>query len=408
MRRCSHHHAAGGGARLSALHSEPPARSPALALSAYYFAYFAYVGAYSPYFTLYLSEIGLAAAQIGMLYAIPQVMRIVGPNAWGALADRSGAPTIILRLAALLALAAFALAYAGSSFTWLFMVLVAMHFFTSAQMPLIEAITLNHVRDAPGGYGRIRVWGSVGFIVSVLGLGALLDIAPVSAVLHVVAAMLALTVLAAWLIPAGGPRSRADPGNPVSAVLRRHEVRAFLLAGALNAFAHAALYTFYSIYLADHGYSKTTIGLMWALGVTIEVAVFQFMPQLTRRFDLRMLYFSSFVVCAVRFLIIAWCVDYWWMLVAAQLMHASTFAVYHASAVGLVGRYFGARNQARGQALYISLSFGVGGFAGGIVGGYLWELVGPGWTFSLSALAGALGAVVLAWRGQLTGPSRVQ
>ena len=380
-------------------------RSKSLALSGYYFAYFAYVGAYSPYFTLYLNEIGLAATQIGLLYAIPQVMRIVGPNAWGWLADRSGAPTTILRLAALLALAAFAFAYAGTSFTWLFVVLLAMHFFTSAQMPLVEAITLNHVHDAPGGYGRIRVWGSVGFIGSVLGLGALLDLAPVSAVLHVVAATLALTLIAAWLIPVGGPRRRADAGNPLSAVLRRHEVRAFLLAGALNAFAHAALYTFYSIYLAGQGYNKTTIGLMWALGVTIEIAVFQFMPQLTRRVDLRTLYFSTFVVCAVRFLVIAWCVDYWWLLVLAQLMHASTFAIYHASAVGLVGRYFGAENQARGQALYISLSFGVGGFIGGIASGYLWDKVGPGWTFTLSAMAGALGAAVLAWRGQLAGPN---
>lgn len=405
MWRCIHHHAGGGGARLSPLHSEGPARSPALALSAYYFAYFAYVGAYSPYFTLYLKEIGLAATQIGLLYAIPQVMRIFGPNAWGWLADRSGAPTIILRLAALLALAAFALAYAGTSFTWLLMVLLAMHFFTSAQMPLVEAITLHHVREAPGGYGRIRVWGSVGFIGSVLGLGALLDVAPVAAVLHVVAATLALTLVAAWLIPAGGPRSRPNAGNPLSAVLCRGEVQAFLTAGALNAFAHAALYTFYSIYLAEHGYSKTAIGLMWALGVIIEIAVFQYMPQLTRRFDLRSLYFSTFVVCVVRFLVIAWCVEVWWLMVLAQLMHASTFAVYHASAVGLVGRYFGPRNQARGQALYISLSFGVGGFIGGITSGYLWDKVGPGWTFTLSAVAGALGAVVLAWRGQLAGPN---
>ena len=367
-------------------------------MSAYYFAYFAYVGAYSPYFTLYLSEIGLAATQIGLLYAIPQVMRIVGPNAWGWLADRSGAPTTILRLAALLSLFAFALAYAGSSFTWIFMVLVAMHLFTSAQMPLVEAITLNHVRDAPGGYGRIRVWGSVGFVLAVLGLGALLDVAPVAAVLHVTAAMLLLTAIAAWMIPHAAALARPDAGNPVGRVLRRREVQAFLLAGALNGFAHAALYTFYSIYLSEHGYSKTTIGLMWALGVIIEIAVFQAMPQLMRRFDLQTLYFSSFVVCAIRFLIIAWGVGHWWLLALAQLMHASTFAVYHASAVGLVGRYFGPENQARGQALYVSLSFGVGGFTGGVVSGYLWDKVGPGWTFTLSAAAGALGVAVLAFR----------
>lgn len=368
---------------------------PAQALAVYYFAYFAYVGAYSPYITLYLKDLGLAAAQIGMLYAIPQVMRIFGPNVWGALADRSGAPVPILRAAALLSLLSFCLLYAGSTFAWIFVVLVATHFFTSAQMPVVEALTLHEVRDAPGGYGRIRVWGSVGFIAAVLGVGALLDAAAPRAVLHVVAGMLFCTVAASWLIPvAGGAGGRAKSGS-VAAVLAQAHVRAFLGAGALNAFAHSALYTFYSIHLAEHGYSKTTIGIMWALGVAIEIAVFQCMPQIMRRFDASRLFFSTFAVCGVRFLIIGWCVESWWLLVLAQLLHASTFAVYHASAVALVGRYFGPANQGRGQALFISLSFGLGGFLGGIVSGLLWDRVGPSWTFSVSAVAGLLGMMLL-------------
>jgi PPP family 3-phenylpropionic acid transporter len=383
------------------------ALAPALALSGYYFAYFAYVGAYSPYITLYLKDLGLAATQIGVLYAIPQVMRIFGPNAWGALADRSGAPVAILRLATVMALACFCLLYFGSTFSWVFAVLVGVHFFTSAQMPVVEALTLNEVREAPGRYGRIRVWGSVGFIAAVLGLGALLDLANPRAVLHVVSGLLFITIIAAWLVPHGTGGQSAAARGPVGPILRRAEVRAFLCAGALNAFAHAALYTFYSIYLADHGYSKTTIGIMWALGVVIEIGVFQAMPQIMRRFDPAALFFSTFVVCAVRFLIIGWCVDYWWLLVLAQLMHASTFAIYHASAVSLVGRYFGAENQARGQALYISLSFGAGGFAGGIVSGAMWERAGPAWTYTLSAVAGALGVVLLAVSGQ-RGAARVR
>jgi PPP family 3-phenylpropionic acid transporter len=306
-----------------------------------------------------------------------------------------------------MALACFCLLYFGSTFSWVFAVLVGVHFFTSAQMPVVEALTLNEVREAPGRYGRIRVWGSVGFIAAVLGLGALLDLANPRAVLHVVSGLLFITIIAAWLVPHGTGGQSAAARGPVGPILRRAEVRAFLCAGALNAFAHAALYTFYSIYLADHGYSKTTIGIMWALGVVIEIGVFQAMPQIMRRFDPAALFFSTFVVCAVRFLIIGWCVDYWWLLVLAQLMHASTFAIYHASAVSLVGRYFGAENQARGQALYISLSFGAGGFAGGIVSGAMWERAGPAWTYTLSAVAGALGVVLLAVSGQ-RGAARVR
>ena len=398
MRRRSHGYAGGPRARLSVLPLTKPA--PALALSLYYFAYFAYVGAYSPYITLYLKEIGLAAAQIGILYAVPQVMRIVGPGIWGALSDRSGDPARILRQVALASLVVFAFVYVGSTFAWLLCVLVAMHLFTSAQMPLLEAITIESVRDAPGRYGHIRVWGSIGFIVSVMGLGCWLDHTPVDAVLHWTCTALAMTVVAAWLLPRAAPSVRPPNTLSVARVLARPEVRAFLVAGYFNAFAHAALYTFYSIYLDSLGYSKSVIGIMWALGIVIEIVVFRAWPQITRRFDLNALFFWTFVVCALRFLLIAWLADTWWILVLAQLMHASTFALYHASAVGLVGRYFGADNQARGQAIYISTSYGLGGFCGSIASGLLWDKVGPHWTYTLSALAGALGALVLRGPGQ--------
>jgi PPP family 3-phenylpropionic acid transporter len=375
--------------------------SPAPALAGYYFAYFAYVGAYSPYFTLYLKDLGLAATQIGVLYAIPQVMRMVGPGVWGALADRTGSGVGILRLAAAAALAAFLGLYGGTGFAAMFAVLVAFHFFTSAQMPLIEAITLDHVRDRPGDYGRIRLWGSVGFIIAVLGLGALLDHQPSRVVLDVTAAMLAATALVAWTIrPAAHAGKSARKGEPLREILARPAVRAFLAAGALNAFAHAALYAFFSIHLATHGYAKTTIGMLWTLGVVIEIAVFRFMPRLMARWDAGVLYRSTFAVCVLRFAIIAFAVDHLWLIVLAQLMHASTFAIYHASAVALVGRHFGVDAQARGQAIYISLSFGLGGFIGGVGSGLLWESLGATTTYCLSAAAGLIGYVLLGRPGQ--------
>ena len=378
-------------------------------LGTYYFAYFAYVGAYSPYITLYFKELGMTAAQIGLLYSIPQVMRIFGPSAWGHLADASGRPHTILRIAAVSSLIAFLGMYldggaAGAghvtaTFGWLFAVLVAVHFFTSAQMPLVEAITLDHVRERPGDYGRIRVWGSVGFIVAVLGLGYALDVLPVVWVMHVTVALLALVAVVSFLIPA--PARHVHEGVQVSlrAQLKTRPVQVFLAASLLNAFAHAALYTFFSIYLAQLGYSKSVIGWMWSLGVLIEIGVFQFMPQLMRRFSLESLFFSTFVVCALRFALIAWAAQWWWALVFAQLLHAFTFAIYHASAVGLARKHFGAANQTRGQAIYISVSFGIGGFAGAMVSGLVWDWIGPSWTYTLSASAGLLGALLL-WPGQ--------
>ncbi len=368
-------------------------------LGLYYFAYFAYVGAYSPYITLYFKDLGMTAAEIGLLYAISQIMRIVGPGVWGHLADSSGKPHTILRAAALCSCAAFGGVYFGASFAWLFGVMVAMHFFTSAQMPLVEAITLDHVRERPGDYGRIRVWGSVGFIVAVLGLGYVLDAMPVAWVLHVTLALLALVAAVTFLMPAPVTHVHEGVRASLRLQLRLPAVRVFLAASALNAFAHAALYTFLSIYLAQLGYSKSVIGWMWSIGVLIEIAVFQSMPQLMQRFRPEALFFWTFIVCGLRFVLIAWTAQWWQALVLAQLLHAFTFAIYHASAVSLARQYFGEGNQARGQAIYISVSFGFGGFAGALVSGVLWDLIGPSWTYTLSAAAGLLGAALL-WPGQ--------
>ncbi|MFN0160634.1 MAG: MFS transporter [Burkholderiales bacterium] len=370
-------------------------RRPAWALSGYYLAYFAYVGAYSPYITLYMKDIGLAATQIGVLYAIPQVMRMFGPALWGSLADRRGSAAPLLRLAAALALVSFCGLYLGDSFAWLFLVFVAFHFFTSGQMPMIEAITLNHVRDAPGRYGRIRVWGSIGFLLSVLGVGAALDIVASTVVLHVTAALLAVTALVAWWVPRTSHGASPGTAPDLRTLFARRDLRAFFAASFCNAVAHAALYTFYSLHLSALGYDKTVIGLMWAVGVIVEIGVFQCWPWIARRFAMRDLYAATFVIGTLRFAMIAWGGDWWWILVAAQVMHAATFAVYHGSAVALIAQSFGATGQGRGQGLYTAVSFGFGGSVGALVAGALWDRVGAQWTFSLSALACLMGVLVL-------------
>lgn len=378
---------------------------PALALSGFYLAYFAYVGAYSPYITLYLKDIGLAAAQIGVLYAIPQVMRIFGPALWGTLADKRGSASPLLCLAAALAAVSFCGLYAANSFVWLFAVFVAFHFFTSGQMPMIEAITLNHVRDAPGRYGRIRVWGSVGFLVSVIGVGAMLDMFASVAVLHVTTVLLCITAIVAWLVPRQSSGAAAGEAPDLRELLARRDLRAFFVAAFCNAFAHAALYTFYSLHLSALGYDKTVIGLMWAVGVMVEIGVFQCWPWFSRRFAMRDLYLATFAIGILRFTMIGWGGDWWWVLVTAQAMHAATFAVYHGSAVALIAHSFGAAGQGRGQGLYTAVSFGFGGSVGALAAGVLWDRVGAQWTFSLSALALLAGLLVLAWaRGQGSTP----
>ncbi len=366
-------------------------------LSGYYFFYFAFVGAFSPYFGLYLQSIGQSAAQIAVLMSLMSVMRMVAPTLWGWLADRMGVCTPIVRLSALLSLLGFSGFLLTDAYAWLFVSMALLAFFWSAALPLVETLTFAHLSGRAGGYGNIRVWGSVGFILAVLGLGYLLDGLPVRALLWITLAVLAGILICALTIPeAGRPRT---PPVPVALgeILRRPEVRALLAACFFMSAAHGALYVFYSLHLVAHGYSKALVGWMWALGVLAEIAVFMGMPQLLKAFSLRGLLIWSFAAAVLRFGMIAWGADSLWILLVAQLLHGATFGAYHAAAIAAVNRWFGAQHQARGQALYGSISFGAGGMIGGLVSGYTWESVGPAWTYSLGSLFALLGLLVLAW-----------
>ena len=165
--------------------------------------------------------------------------------------------------------------------------------------------------------------------------------------------------------------------------------------------AHGALYVFYSIYLVDAGYSKTVVGLLWTLGVLAEIVLFLALPILFRRYSLRALLLASFVAAAVRFVAISWGVGSLALLAAAQLLHALTFGAYHSAAVAAVHRLFTGALAVRGQALYASLSYGLGGAAGMLLAGWSWSALGSAATFGLSGAFGVAGALLVAWKVRL-------
>lgn len=370
---------------------------PAARLSAWYFFYFGFIGAFSPYFTLYLQSLGLTASAIGTLMSLMLVMRFIAPNLWGWLADRLGRKTGVVRASALLSAAGFLLFFASREFWGVFAAMALMAFFWSAALPLVEALTLGHLAGRPEGYGRIRLWGSVGFIVAVLGTGAWLDWAPLDSLLWVNFGLLAGIVVCAWLLPEAPPASPAPP-PPLRAALLRPEVLALLIACFFMSAAHGPFYVFYSIHLVDHGYGKTAIGALWSLGVVAEIAVFLWMPRLARRWSLRTILLASFLIAVVRFLLIGWGADSVVVLLLAQLMHGATFGAYHAAAVAALNQWFPPQQQGRVQALYGSISFGAGGMLGNLVSGPAWEGIGAGWTYTLGSAFAAIGLALL-WRG---------
>lgn len=372
-------------------------RSIHLNLSAFYFFYFAYLGAFAPFFALYLNSVGMNAVEIGVLMALPQLTRIVAPHLWGWLADHSGRRIAIVQASGAAGTLAFLGVFAGDGFWLLFGVLFALMFFWSSALPLIEATTLSHLGDETARYGRIRVWGSVGFIAAVVAVGYLIDATGPRAVLWVIAALMATMLLLTFVLTESRPEAHPGDELPVWHIVRRPEVVAIIAASALMAAAHGPYYTFYTIHLVDHGYSKSAAGWLWALGVICEIGIFIWMSRLYRAYSLRAILIASTLLAALRFVVIGWAADSFALLLAAQTLHAASFGSFHAAAIGVVHRLFRGRHQARGQAIYGSLAYGLGGTVGGLASGYAWDGLGAGPTFTLAGLCALLAAAVL-WR----------
>ncbi len=360
-------------------------------LSGFYFFHFAFIGAFAPYWSLYLKSLSFNALQIGVLMSLLHVTRIFAPTAWGYLADHTGKRMLIVQLAAITGLVSYCGVFFGESFLWMFAVMMLMSFFWSASLPLIEATTLSHLGKSTARYGSIRSWGSLGFVLAVIGIGYLLDATEIALLLWVVLGFKLGIVIFSWRIPEAEIASHSTDALSVQQIFKQPGVLAFFSACLLMAFAHGPYYTFYSIYLVDYGYSKGVIGWLWAIGVICEIGVFFLMSRVMHRFSLKQILAFSFTCAVARFLMIGWGVEWPTVMLLAQILHAATYGAHHVAAMMAVHYFFRGRHQAKGQAFYTSFTFGVGGTLGSVFSGYAWEWLGPGFTFSMSAAAALVG-----------------
>ncbi|SDA70449.1 MFS transporter, PPP family, 3-phenylpropionic acid transporter [Pseudomonas sp. NFACC15-1] len=369
-------------------------------LSSFYLFYFALLGSTAPFLALYFDHLGFNAARIGELVAIPMLMRCVAPNIWGWLGDYTGRRLAIVRFGAICTLLTFSLIFIDKSYAWLAMVMALHAFFWHAVLPQFEVITLAHLSGQASRYSQVRLWGSIGFIITVVVLGRLfewlsLDIYPVALVL-----IMAGIVLASFWVPNAQPlQGPRVVGEGFLRQLRNPGVLAFYTCVGLMQVSHGPYYTFLTLHLERLGYSRGLIGLLWAVGVVAEVLVFLLMSRILARFSVRRVLLASFLLAALRWLLLGSLAEFLWVLLFAQVLHAATFGSFHAAAIHFVQRSFGPRQQGQGQALYAALA-GTGGALGALYAGYSWNALGASWTFSLASLAAFAAAVIIATRMQ--------
>ena len=361
-------------------------------LAAFYFAFFLYAGLMLAFLPTYLAGRGLSSPEIGGVLALPQVVRIFAPALWGWVADRTGAQRAIVIFGCLANAACFLVLPSVPGVPALALLIGGASVVSAAALPLVEAITLGTLAGNSGRYGPIRLWGSVGFIVAVLGGGAWLDRHSPQTLPAALVVFGLASVAAALALPAG----RVHLPARIASFSPPREVRVLLACGFCMAAAHGTLYAFLTLHLQNAGYSGTAIGELWTLGVLAEILVFLALPAIFRHASLSAILVGSCLLGVLRFLLIGWAAEWISVLVVAQLMHAATFGAFHAASVAAIHRLSPAAAHARGQTLFSSVAYGGGGAFGALSAGWAWDLAGPGVAFSLSALA-ALGGVFLAY-----------
>ena len=371
------------------------------------FVYFLGFGIFLPYFSPFLLAQGFRPEQVSQLLAAVMAAKIIAPPLLGWWIDHSNRLMPVLRTMSWLAVLLFALVIVlmvtSAPFIWWLGVLGLFGLVWQPLLSQLDVLTLRLVAGRSHVYSSLRAWGSIGFIVSAVGLGWLLDIAGAAHQSALMTGMLLAALFGLALLLVKMP----EPATPPSSLqiesestedfwhqFRQPALLGFLLMQFLINVAHGVYYAFFSIYLAQHGYSTGVIGLLWALGVVAEIVLFFVLPTFLGRFSVVALLAIALGLMAVRWLMIGTLVDSLIWLLLAQILHAASFGLTHAVGVATIHQHFTGRAQARGQAVFSGFSYGGGAALGLLLAGWLWTQLGPQQAFAamtlITVVAGAL------------------
>lgn len=370
-------------------------RIPFLPLSGYYFFYFAAVGIILPFLGLYLQSLNFSAIEIAQLLAVLSFVRIISPPIWALLADRKRNFLFYVQVASWLSAVLLLGLWFLTDYWALFWLIAWMGFFWHAALPPMESLTMSHIESQPQAYSRIRLWGSIGFVVAVVVTGWAIERFDQLAFLVLASVFFIATALVAHGNKEAPVKSQvAFSWSGLLDLLRRPIVWWVLAIGLLLQMAHGIYYSFYSILLHDVGYSNQAIGLLWSLGVIAEIGLFWYFARFSEKLSASGWFLVASGVSVVRWLLIGLYPDSLALMILAQLMHAITFAAFHSVIIRWLHEAF-VGYQAQAQALYASIGYGVGGVVGTLLAGYAWTYGGGSWTFGLAALVSLIACALV-------------
>jgi PPP family 3-phenylpropionic acid transporter len=368
-------------------------RRGGLALGAGYFALFATVGVFQPYWPMHLSTLGFSAATIGVLLGLFNAVRVASPLATAVLADRmmDRRPLMVALGVGMLAAATGLVGVASIGWVALTLALYSIGF--NGLLPVYDAHALDWLGQGRHHYGRLRVWGSLGFVVASAATGLWVQHVGPTAIPWALLVGVLATAVVLVAMPVAQPQ--AHPKVTLSVSVRQWlaepGLMRFLGICFLQMAGFGAYYGFYTLYLQSHGYQAAVIGAYWAFAVVAEMAMFLTGPWVLGRVSLQRLLQIAVLGSVVRWAVVALFPERAIVMWCAQILHLAGFALFHSVSVLLAPTLLPSGFGARAQALVSSVGWGAGGIVGSLVAGALWTWVGPGavfvgaWVFAVLA-----------------------
>ncbi|WP_368678753.1 MFS transporter [Acinetobacter lactucae] len=368
-------------------------------LGGFYFFYYSIVGTFMPYWNLYLQDQGFNYQEIGVLSSIAIVTRFFAPLIWGWIADKSGKRMLLVRLATWMESCIWlAIFIVPNTFQSIALLMLIFSFFQNAILAQFEGVTLFWLGDQKAKlYGKIRKWGSVGFIVGVFTIGAILEIVPISMLPILLLIIASLAFIWSFTIrePDSAPTSQKHL-EPLLPVLKRPTVAAFFTIEFILLFSHAPFYSFYSNFLKSLSFSTTQIGFLWAMGVFAEIFMFSIAAKVFQYFSWRILVIVCLILTSIRWMLVAIFSHDFIGQLFAQCLHAFSFGLFHLIAMRVIFQNFSAGQQGRGQALY-STMWGLGVAFGSVLAGHFWNILSGEIIFMCASLTVLLGLGFVMW-----------
>jgi len=332
--------------------------SAASRLSLFYGAFFLAGGVQLPFWPVWLASRGLGPAEIGALLAIGQWVKVAASPLTGGLADRSGDPRRFMFLLAALCVAGYLLCIPAHGFAALTLLNALTAACLASILPIGEALALSYAAGGKLQYGRVRMWGTLSFILTTLLGGRVLEGRGPDTILYLVIGLTAFNLVSCALLPRASTHLHdAQPGAWRNLLTLPNFV--FLSMLTLNAASHSVYYAFGSIHWQSQGFSDITIAWLWAEGAMAEAVLFYFGAKAMERLGLVPLLALGAACGAVRWTVLAFTASLP-LLMLAQLLHAGTIAAVGLGGMAYLSRALPPRYAATGQAICAATNSAIG------------------------------------------------